>query len=435
MQANEIIVRVTNDGFYLNPHLLIPIDQTNIPKEHLRFTDNADLYWMVEMLGFDSSQNSLKLKVSNYSSDEKNAFKKQVPKKPVKRLLFEKFDWALLEPQLYSYTKSRLLPILFNIDASLLTKGEAEQKPKTEEVPKFFEIKPSPMRRNPEVRSLRIGFSVYLKDVHFKLGYVTFSKRIKEVGEEVDFKIPNDHILPEFDLIKSWFSKILKTKKISVSAKLTFTGWKLTDVQARSEQIEQITPDLIDGVKHQRTLELMKVPRILTPDKSLFSTDELFDSFDADDTLGNVFRQSDDDILKLFMDMPNVRNKKQLAYLAGKMQSDKQKIRFTLNPNFGFLFFIEGEENNHFVWELLNSHATYVWSIDKSKSEIELQYRRIEDTISSIRANGRETYKHAYRNNHLDNDLVFRPINHEDASSNVVDPFPRWKSKLNEQLT
>jgi hypothetical protein len=34
-----------------------------------------------------------------------------------------------------------------------------------------------------------------------------------------------------------------------------------------------------------------------------------------------------------------------------------------------------------------------------------------------------------------DNDLVFRVIKHEDIASDFVDASPKWKSKLNQQLT
>ena len=69
------------------------------------------------------------------------------------------------------------------------------------------------------------------------------------------------------------------------------------------------------------------------------------------------------------------RNVKQLVYLSGKKHERTQKIRFTLNPLFGFIFFISGKNKNHICWELLNSHATYIWSFNKElsiESQIEL---------------------------------------------------------------
>lgn len=155
---------------------------------------------------------------------------------------------------------------------------------------------------------------------------------------------------------------------------------------------------------------------------------------DSDDIEGNVFNQTEKDILNFFLEKKGVRNKKQLAYLSGKKQSENHKLRYTLNPNFGFLFLVEGEKNNHFIWELLNSNATYIWSIEKSEREVELQFKRIEDIVNTVRTSGRENYKSAYRNNHQDNDLVFRVISHENIDSNLIDEFPKWKNKLNEQL-
>jgi hypothetical protein len=74
-------------------------------------------------------------------------------------------------------------------------------------------------------------------------------------------------------------------------------------------------------------------------------------------------------------------------------------------------------------------------STGKEGSEVSLQYKRIEQIINTVQTLGRQQYKQAYRNNHDDNDLVFRAIQHDKIGSNHVDGFPRWKSKLNEQLT
>jgi hypothetical protein len=89
---------------------------------------------------------------------------------------------------------------------------------------------------------------------------------------------------------------------------------------------------------------------------------------------------------------------------------------------------------NHFVWELLNSHATYIWSIEKDEEEIDRQFTRIEASINSIRSFGRERYKQAYRSHHHDTQLVFSVIDHKRADSVFVDGFVTWKHKLNERL-
>ncbi len=291
-----------------------------------------------------------------------------------------------------------------------------------------------PTKREPEIITLITEFSVYFSEAIFKLGYVTFSKNIKEIGNKVDFKIKNDSILAEFDNIKTWFAKKLKAKKFKVNATIYIIDGIITEIIATSPQIAMINAELIDSIRYQRTVALTKAPKISNTDKSLFTAEEIFEEMETNDVDGNVFKQNEQDIIRFFLNHHKTRNKKQLEYLSGSKHSVNVKLRFTLHPNFGFLFLIEGKENNHFVWELLNSHATYIWSIDKSKREIEIQYKRIEESINAIRDNGRDLYKRAYRQNHLDSDLVFSAIEHDEITSNFVDGFVKWKHRLNEKI-
>jgi hypothetical protein len=434
--GNELTIKVCNDRIFFNPRLFIPIQQTNIPKKHLTFRSHKAIYWKVEMLEYKSTDKSLKVKVKDYSTSDISKFDQQQPKKDVNQLLFEKFDWGKLEPTLISYQKVKLHEILFNIDASPFSKGDFP----TTKIPKSeFAVNPpsvvADQEMEPKVVKVTEDFWIQFTDAYFMLGYVTFKRRIKKIGKELDFKIPNEHILAEFENIKFWFAKKLKTKKFKAIVAVTLKGDEITETFATSKHIDQITPELIDSVKYQRTFALTKEPRVVNPDKSLFTAEEIFTQIDTEDIEGNVFKQSEEDILNFFLEKSDIRNKKQLAYLAGKKQTEKYKLRYTLNPNFGFLFIVEGVENNHFVWELLNSHATYIWSIEKQQTEIELQLKRVESIVNTVRTSGRENYKRAYRNNHQDNDLVFRVIHHEDIASDLVDAFPKWKNKLNEQLT
>ena len=129
-----------------------------------------------------------------------------------------------------------------------------------------------------------------------------------------------------------------------------------------------------------------------------------------------------------------MRNAKHLQYLSGAKHSERHMLKFTLKPIFGFLFFIEGERQNHFCWELLNSHATYLWSFSKVESEFQFQYARIEKTISLVRQIGRDEYKREFKNGNIDGDLIFSVINHPDVNSSFKDGFVEWKHRLKERL-
>ena len=438
MNSDEIIIKVFNDRIYFNPKLSILIQHTNILTSHMSFKTHYDIFWKVEMVKYNSEDRSLKVKVKDYNANDISKFDIQTPKKQIDKLLFEKFDWQKLEPHLYSYRKNSLQEIIFNTDKTPSSSSNADmtklEKLKLLITSSFTQVEKK-VEYKPFVTNFQEDFWIYFSDAHFMLGYVTFKKYIKKRECEIDFKIKNEHILAEFDNVKFWFAKKLKTRKFKVSATITLTDDVVTETTASSIQIDQITPELIDSIKYQRTFALTKEPKFTTIDKALFTADEIFNQFDSDDIEGNVFNQSEEDILNFLLEKNKIRNKRQLEYLSGKKQSENHKLRYTLNPNFGFLFLVIGETNNHFVWELLNSHATYIWSIDKLEMEIELQFKRIESIVNTIRTMGRENYKRAYKNNHQDNDLVFRPISHKDIGSNLVDNFPKWKSQLNEQLT
>ena len=213
------------------------------------------------------------------------------------------------------------------------------------------------------------------------------------------------------------------------------TDNQLTEFSATSKDIDNIDQNLIEGVKVQRTLEITKSIRPQEIDKGLFTSDDLYSLDSTNDLEGNVFRQTEKDILEMLIEKCNVRNKRELTYLSGSKQSMNYKIRFTNHPIFGFIFIAEGEQNNHFIWELLNSHATYIWTIEKGKKEIELQYKRIEITINTILDCGREMYKRAYKTTNQDNDLILNVIYHKDKGSQLIDDFPKWKHRINELIT
>lgn len=424
MANKEIIIKVCNERIYLNPELSIPIQLTNIPNKHLTFRSNKDIFWKVLLLGYKKDDECLKVRVKDYGLSNIIGFEQQEPTKKINRLYFDKFDWKKLEPLLTYYHKKELTEYLFNLEGRIDYQIHDDNYTSNQH-----------FNATQSVISISDSFGVYFNDCNFMLGYVTFKKYIKKIEKEIDFKISNENILAEFDNIKFWFAKKLKLKKFKVHVTITIIDNVVTETIAKSEHIKQITSELIDSVKYQRTLAVTKEPRLIQPDKSLFTAEEIFSQINSNDIEGNVFKQSEQDILKFFLEEKSIRNKKQLTYLAGKKQSENYKLRYTLNPNFGFLFLIEGAENNHFVWELLNSNATYIWSIEKGKQNVELQFKRIENIINNIRTSGRDNYKKAYRNNHQDNDLVFRVLNHKNIGSKLVDDFPDWKSRLNEQLT
>lgn len=442
----EIIIRIWQDKFWFNHSYSLPQKCTTFYMRHMKFLEK-EIFWKLSMVCFDKEKGALTVEVVDYYVSDTSTFSTQNPKVLVNHLWFINLNWEQFSPFLQNpdlneyrnYLNLNYHSISFGLDKHKLQElpGNKPERLKLTKPEHSKFIKEISMPQNnplPFIQYINDTFRITFNEAYFRLGYVGFDKYITELKKEVAFKIINENILPEFDLIKFWFAKKLKAKDFKVSVEIVIREGEIYNTSAKAPVIDKINNDLIEAVRIQRTYALKQPLRSYKPDKSLFTSEDIFDEIDSDDREGNVFNQSETEILKYFIEKTNIRNKKQLGYLAGKKQSENQKLLFTLNPNFGFLFFIEGDKNNHFVWELLNSHATYVWSISKGDMTKELQLKRIQESINTVRNFGRTGYKNEYRNNHLDQDLVFNVINHDKADSDFIDGFVLWKERVNELL-
>jgi len=168
---------------------------------------------------------------------------------------------------------------------------------------------------------------------------------------------------------------------------------------------------------------------VKTVDKSLFTPEDIFASLD-DDELGKATLPHDGlDLLNEILQHKEVRNARQLEFLSGTLHEPATKLRYVLSPSFGFVFLATGQNANHFILELLDSHATYIWSIPKDWENKEAQFRSVEQEIAAISTLGRGQYR---RTLHFEHEFWF--VIHEHAERGLVDGFPRWRNRLLEGL-
>jgi hypothetical protein len=428
MKNSTVIIRLQQNRIWFNDQMSIGVDQSNLPVGEIRFNRVKDIYWLVEQLAFDKNTHTLEVRVVDYFLREKLPFPDQHPKTEIRSIIFTHLsDVGSLKMALRYYTTE-----MDHLDQAIEeAHKKLAEKPVT--VSENIQKKNLLFRSYPEKDKLEVSFEVWFKDAEFKLGYVAFDRNIPELKQMLRFKVSNDFLLPEFEFIKSYFVKALGTRKFDVKAVVLFEQGKAVETRATSSIIKKIDENLIDSIKNIRTYSLTKAPFKVNVDKSLFTAEEVFGEFDQDET-GNVFSQSEEEMLRQILEKSNVRNRKQLEFLAGAKQAEGSRLKFTLHPYFGFLFTVEGDRMNHFIWELLNSHATYIWSADKGDEALARQYRRVEDAINQVRNSGREQYKQAYHSSHIDQDLVFNVINHQDANSPMVDGFVKWRHRLGELM-
>lgn len=430
MNSKELIIKIFNGELFFNSELSIPLNQTDIPIGGLTFKSHIEILWRVEMISFDAENKSLKVNIIDYSSKDVASFFQQKPKKEVREIIFGKFNWTELEPLLSGYTKSTFKDKLINADKHPLENLREPQ----ENRPKKFDSH----RTNSELiiqndlilRRIEKKLSIPFDQIHFHDGRVTFVSAIKNVHPNIEFTIFNDYVRSEFENIKLWFSKSLKIKKLKVAVIVILENDEIKETHAYSKKIDQIDPDLIDSIKDHRTASIKKQPQAQDPEKSLFTTEDIFQQFESEYKNSNIFEQTDEDILDYFLEKSEIRNKRQIVFLSSKKQSREHKLRYTLSPIFGFLFHVEGKQKNHFVWELLNSHATYIWSIDKESLDDKSPFKTVEKHLSVIKLEGRSNYRRANKTGEITESLMFRVINHKGMETNREIGFFNWQKNI-----
>lgn len=445
---NLRLIKITDNQIFLTPEMRISLASTSLKGIDIKFKTVQDIYLEIEIVGYNNTNRSIEVLVVDYKPKNIEKFKTQIAKSKVSYIKFKPLLWEQIEPHLTSYVKDRLIRegiVIYNnnLNSSESTKSTiqnlsifrrnlSEPSSSTTTISNHYN---QHIPREPLIETVTETAKIYFNDADFNLGFVAFAYNSKELGQQFNLKIENHFILEEFNAVKSYFPKAFGGKKqFSINIIFTLRDKIVTDIVTTSLEIDGINETIIDSIKRERIAKLTTTPILKQIDKSLFTSDEIFDNFDDNLKDGNIFNQSEEDILNFLIEIKQVRNAKHLQYLSGSKHSTKQKLRFTLKPLFGFLFFIEGDTKNHFCWELLESHATYLWSFDKIESDIKFQYKRIEETINIIKDMGREAYKNAFRSHTIDHDLDFCTIEHSNINSGLKESFVEWQYRLKERL-
>lgn len=415
------IILISEGRIFLAPGKSFPLSITTFPTGSISFRTKVHQYWEVEASNLNGD---LSFKVANYHPTNFSNFDKQQVTAAFNSISFSGLNWQELQFLLASYKLSDLRPFL---DESTITQKSQ---------PPIDKFKPERHKSNyiltPERRDIlqereenyEEEFDVSYEDTRFRNGYVEFLKNFNWSRNTLLIKIENPHIREEFEAVKYYFAKALgNRKRYGVKVKAKKTGFTNIEHTATSPDLEKINAGLIDDIRLETTKRLFSDCKKTTPNKKVLSVEEIFDNLEE---YPNVFKQSDIDILGILAETYGLRNKLPLEYLSEQVHSMKQKVKFTLKPMFGFLFFIEGETHDFFCWELLNTNATYLWKASKESAR-SLQVK-VEDEISLIHEIGREQYRKLVKDTPRA-DLQFLFIDHK-GIQNQNEGFAEWKERL-----
>jgi len=407
--TRELIIKIYIDKIYLTKQHYFSLSDTNLGGK-LLFTSRSEIYFRVRAT--ISGNETLIISVLNYNEVSINEFETQNFELSVRFLTFEKLDWNLLQPLLSSYQKNKLQPLCTNLE---LPKPDNEWKNNTKAFSKEKYTRPVSTTGLETTESFAKAFD----EITFYDGYVSFEQSIAGHSEPYTIKIENPELRQEFNYIKYYFEKHFKTKKINVTATMSFMDSGVS-VTAVSPEIAEINSGVIESVKTNRTLLLKNIDYTPEIGKTILDEDELFELLDKSNTERNIFEQTPEDIINTLINQNGIRNKEQLKYLSKEIQLHNEKIRFTLKPIFGFLFSAQGNVKKHYVWELLNTNATYIWSLDEH-----LGFNLVENELNVIRQIGRQKYRALDKNELENNGLEFNLVFHKVKSVEVG--FEIWK--------
>lgn len=413
-QTNTLIISPSNTGFRLNNHLLIPRKNSNLPSD-LEFLSEQTVFWRATVTHYKDGVVFVQL--TNLEWDLSEFLDTQRFKFPINYIHFNfpEHAYSVLQRQT-SNLNIHTIKVKLVIPPSIFQKSNQNILSKP-----IVNLSFNKQKRD-ETKELNFKVSIKASKASFISGCLIVSIKPFTFDEEFTVSVPNVLIRKEFSYVLPFFAKILGDD-IDIEGRVRKSAKQIEILSVRSKWVEKINISIIESAKQRHTLRLIEQIPATPIEKSIFTSDDIFESIGDK----NVFSLTEKDIIKTLSDAGEIKNNKQLLYLATELHCVEERIRFTLLPHFGFLFYIKGNHKQHYCWELLNSHATYIWSFPFSVAPL----RYIEETITLIHKIGRQKYRSGYSNLSIQSKIEsdFKLLTHKRQVSES-ESFNKWIDDL-----
>ena len=255
---------------------------------------------------------------------------------------------------------------------------------------------------------------VPIEDLDFRYGNIGFEYIDKPNNQRFDFEIENEEFRPEFEVLKPYFIKVLKSKMVNIDIYAEIENGVILSQLATSSDIENINKEIVESVKFQ-FLNKSFIGQIPTSVQNILTTNELPKN-------QNIYSDAEN-ILEDLLKGKQYKHSQHIQFLAEKHERNVMKLRFVLQP-FSFVFLLVGEQNYHIILETLDTEeATYIWHTEKNKSVLIDTIKLIDKELNIIREKGRQAYLETNPKN-------FSRIVHDYSDNNKG--FTIWKGLLEE---
>lgn len=182
----------------------------------------------------------------------------------------------------------------------------------------------------PEKQNLIIErqIKIAIEDLDFGYGNVGFEYVDKESNQRFNFQIENEEFRPEFEVLKPYLSKVLKSKSVMIDIYAELENGVILSQLATSSDIENINKELLESVKF-KFLNKNFIGQISTSKQNILTTNELPKN-------QNIYSDAES-ILEDLLKVKQYKHSKHIQFLADKHERNVMKLRFALQP-FSFVF-------------------------------------------------------------------------------------------------
>lgn len=258
---------------------------------------------------------------------------------------------------------------------------------------------------------------VAIEDLDFRYSNIGFQYIDKDNNQQLDFEIENEEFRPEYEVLKPYFSKVLKSKYVQIDIYAEIENGVILSQLATSIDLDNINKEIIESVKFL-FLNKSFIHQTSTSKQNILTTTELPKN-------QNLYIDGEN-ILEDLIKGRKYKHSRHIQFLAERHEYRTMKLRFVLQP-FSFIFLIAGEQNYHVILETLDTEeATYIWHTSKDKTVLIETIKLIDKELNIIREQGRQAYIDTTPNS-------FSRIVHDYSNDNKG--FTSWKDLLEERLT
>ena len=383
----EYLLRFEEDRFYIG-------SQTNAyPISVLELGMNIDCFqkgivWKIKVLKFKEEECSIFAEILSYNVIiQEDIQQLSLSLLPIEQIRFRTIDTGGILKSVV--LKRTMVNTSKASSVIMLEPGEEEEEFDDDEAPApSLVITPPPALPIEQWWIFEKIIKIPFKKIGFGNGCVTVPFYLSAIRKDITIEIPNTNARPEFEAIKEYFSKILKTKSITVSVRIKHDKQNVLSCEATSDEVNAINGEIIDSVRFEfvrRDFKKFKGDGIA---KSILSFDDLKQS---NQSIGALL-ENEVALLNEVLKMESAKHYLQIKYLAAKHEASVLKLRFILQP-FSFIFLIAGENKYHLIWETLDSEeATYLWHITKDKEALRAVIKEIETSLNEMKQTGRNSY-------------------------------------------